>query len=317
MSGAQLDATASTAGSFVYSPAAGTVLSAGSQTLSVTFTPTDTSDFTTATGSVTLVVTVNKATPTITWATPAAITVWNGVERDATGCDGQHGGKLCVLAGGGDGAGSGKPDAVGDVHAQRIRPIYNTATGSVTLTVNKATPTISWPTPAAITSGTALSATQLDATANTPGSFCVQRQRRARWLRGASQTLSVTFTPTDTTDYNTATSSVTLTLNAAPKTTPTITWPTPSAITYGTALSGAQLDATASTAGSFAYSPAAGTTLWRGEPDAVGDVHAQQYDRLQLGHGQRDADREQGDANNQLADAIRDHQRNGAERDAT
>ena len=42
LSAAQLDATASVAGSFVYTQAIGTVLGAGSQTLSVTFTPTNT-----------------------------------------------------------------------------------------------------------------------------------------------------------------------------------------------------------------------------------------------------------------------------------
>ena len=59
-------------GSFVYSPAAGTILTAGAQTLSATFTPTDTLDYTAVTDSVTL--TVNKAAPTLTWSTPAAIT---------------------------------------------------------------------------------------------------------------------------------------------------------------------------------------------------------------------------------------------------
>jgi 2-keto-3-deoxy-6-phosphogluconate aldolase len=44
LSAAQLDATASVPGTFAYSPSAGTVLAAGAQTLSVTFTPTDTTD---------------------------------------------------------------------------------------------------------------------------------------------------------------------------------------------------------------------------------------------------------------------------------
>ena len=60
------------AGTFIYTPATGTVLTAGLRTLSVTLTPTDSTDYNTATATVTL--TVNKATPTITWATPAAIT---------------------------------------------------------------------------------------------------------------------------------------------------------------------------------------------------------------------------------------------------
>jgi predicted secreted protein len=44
-------------------------------------------------------------------------------------------------------------------------------------------------------------------------------------------------------------------------TTPTITWTTPSPISYGTALGATQLDASASVAGTFTYSPAAGTVL--------------------------------------------------------
>ncbi|MGA7159207.1 MAG: pectinesterase family protein [Acidobacteriaceae bacterium] len=42
---------------------------------------------------------------------------------------------------------------------------------------------------------------------------------------------------------------------------PSITWPTPGPITYGTALSAAQLDATASVNGSFSYTPASGAIL--------------------------------------------------------
>ncbi len=64
LSGTQLDASASVAGTYSYSPPLGTVLHAGVQTLSVTFTPTDTTDYTTATGTVNL--TVNKAVLTVT-----------------------------------------------------------------------------------------------------------------------------------------------------------------------------------------------------------------------------------------------------------
>src|SRR5207248_3308845 len=58
------NATASVAGSLVYNPALGTVLNAGTQTLNTTFTPNDTTDYTTATKSVNI--TVNKATPSVT-----------------------------------------------------------------------------------------------------------------------------------------------------------------------------------------------------------------------------------------------------------
>jgi hypothetical protein len=62
----QLNATAAIAGTFVYSPAAGTVLNTpGTQTLSTTFTPADTSHYTTATASVSLAVT--QPPPSYTW----------------------------------------------------------------------------------------------------------------------------------------------------------------------------------------------------------------------------------------------------------
>jgi len=48
---------------------------------------------------------------------------------------------------------------------------YAAATASVAITVGKATPTITWSAPAAITFGTPLGATQLNATANVPGTF--------------------------------------------------------------------------------------------------------------------------------------------------
>jgi hypothetical protein len=64
LSGAQLDASSTVAGTFSYSPVAGTVLGTGKQTLNTTFTPTDAIDYSIATASVTL--TVIPGTPTIT-----------------------------------------------------------------------------------------------------------------------------------------------------------------------------------------------------------------------------------------------------------
>ena len=81
----QLDATASVAGTFVYSPAAGTVLTAGQHTLTAVFTPTDTADYSSAVASVTL--TVNRATPVVTWPTPATVptgTVLGATQLNAT-----------------------------------------------------------------------------------------------------------------------------------------------------------------------------------------------------------------------------------------
>jgi hypothetical protein len=91
---------------------------------------------------------------------------------------------------------------------------YTTATDSVTLTVNKATPVIDWPTPAPITYGTAVGPTQQDATSTVAGTF--KYAQPAGWKPTVgTHTMTVTFTPTDITDYKTATASVVLTVNPA------------------------------------------------------------------------------------------------------
>ena len=69
LSATQLNATASVAGTFVYNPPIGTVLTAGTQTLAVTFTPTGTADYSPAEAMVTL--TVNPAPP-VTYALTAS-----------------------------------------------------------------------------------------------------------------------------------------------------------------------------------------------------------------------------------------------------
>ena len=74
------------------------------------------------------------------------------------------------------------------------------------------TPAITWATPAAITYGTALSATQLDATANVAGTFTYTPAEGAV-LGVGSQTLSAMFTPTDTVKYTITTAKVTLMVN--------------------------------------------------------------------------------------------------------
>jgi hypothetical protein len=82
----QLNATASVPGTFVYTPAAGTVLNAGNgQTLHVDFTPTDGTNYNTVSKDV--LINVQKATPTVNWSNPADITygtALNGTQLNAT-----------------------------------------------------------------------------------------------------------------------------------------------------------------------------------------------------------------------------------------
>jgi sugar lactone lactonase YvrE len=78
----------------------------------------------------------------------------------------------------------------------------------------KAQPSITWETPAAISYGTALSASQLNATASITGTFSYS-PAAGTLLNAGNHTLTVTFTPNDTTTYGTSQKSVTLAVNKA------------------------------------------------------------------------------------------------------
>ena len=127
--------------------------------------------------------------------------------------------------------------------------------GSVVM--NAATPAITWATPGAVTYGTTLSATQLNASSTVSGTFAYAPAAGAVIAAG-SHTLSVTFSPTDSTDYTSATTNVTLMVDKA---TLSLSWSTPDSISYGTPLSATQLDATAGVLGTFNYSPGSGAIL--------------------------------------------------------
>ena len=266
LSNTQLTATASVPGAFVYTPAAGTVLATGTHTLSLTFTPADTTRYNTATASTTIVVNpAPKTTPVLTWPAPAAITQGTALSNTQLTATASVPGAFVYTPAAGTVLATGTHTlSLTFTPADTTR--YNTATASTTITVNpapKTTPVLTWPAPAAITQGTALSNTQLTATASVPGAF-VYTPAAGTVLATGTHTLSLTFTPADTTRYNTAAASTTITVNPAPKTTPVLTWPAPAAITQGTALSNTQLTATASVPGAFVYTPAAGTVLATG-----------------------------------------------------
>jgi hypothetical protein len=95
---------------------------------------------------------------------------------------------------------------------------YNTATTSVSVTVDKSTPRISQaPTAGSITYGQTLADSNLTGgTASTAGTFAFTTPSTAPSVGTANQ--GVTFTPSDTTNYSTATTSVSVTVNP---TTPT------------------------------------------------------------------------------------------------
>jgi hypothetical protein len=86
------------------------------------------------------------------------------------------------------------------------------------LAVNKATPGITWPAPAAITYGTPLSSTQLNASTAAAGTFTYDPPA-GTILPAGSTSLGVTFNPADTTNYESAIAGVSsITVNKAPLT---------------------------------------------------------------------------------------------------
>ena len=209
----QLDATASAlgasvAGTFTYSPPLGTVLHAGGgQTLSVTFTPDDTTDYNPATASV--LINVAKATPVINWPSPAGITYGmplGPAQLDATATypGGTVAGTLHVFASVGARVLHAGPN-------QALLAIFTPADTAdfvawpsppTSINVTKATPVINWPPLAGITYGTPLGPNQLDATSAVPGTITYSAAAGAV-LGAGQQSLTATLTPTDPNDYNT------------------------------------------------------------------------------------------------------------------
>jgi RHS repeat-associated protein len=213
LSSTQLDATSTVAGSFAYTPALGTVLPTGLQTLSVTFTPQDTTDYNIATATVTLI--VNQVTPVITWNTPAAVPVGTALSSTQLNATASALGKFIYSPAVGTVLSSAGTATLTTTFTPDDTTDYSTATANVTLTVSKATPIITWAPPANISPGTALSATQLNATANVAGTF-VYSPILGTVLPAGLQTLLVTFTPNDTADYNTVTAAVNLNVSILP-----------------------------------------------------------------------------------------------------
>src|ERR1035437_3733405 len=74
--------------------------------------------------------------------------------------------------------------------------------------IGKTIPTITWTNPANITYGTALTGTQLDATSPESGTFAYTPPSGTALSVGQNQQLNTTFTPTDITNYTTASASV-------------------------------------------------------------------------------------------------------------
>ena len=266
---AQLDASTSVPGTFMYNPAAGTILAAGTQHLTAVFTPTDTIDYSPATAHASIVVSAQPTSPTgigvpsITWNAPAEIpygTALSSTQLDATA---NVPGTFAYTPAAGTVLKTGSQVLLVNFTPADTKT-YSAVTASVLLSVVQGTPAITWATPAPITAGTALTTVQLDAKASVPGSFRYS-PAAGTVLPAGTQQLTAVFSPADATDYASSTVHTSLVVGAAAGAATTITWNSPAAISYGTALSSAQLNATANVPGTFAYTPGTGTVLKAGE----------------------------------------------------
>ncbi len=201
---AQLNATASVAGTFSYSPSSGTVLGAGnSQTLSVTFTPENTQTHATVTKTVmvnvlrkALSIQAADASRLVGEGNPAFTANYDGlVNGDTSATSGLAVNFACAAT-------SSSPSGAYDVvPAGAATTNYAVTYKKGVLTVNnKAGAEITWANPADIIYGTALSDIQLNAgnaSTGIPGAFDYS-PAAGTVLKGGVQTLTVTFTPEDT-----------------------------------------------------------------------------------------------------------------------
>jgi hypothetical protein len=232
LSSTQLDATAGDdqndiAGTFSYNAnPVGKIHNAGpEQTISATFTPTDTAHWVSGT-TVTTAITVEKADQSIDFSplsghtlgdapftVAATATSGLGVTFGAAGActsDGSNGATIMLTA-----AGTCTVTAM-----QNGSTNYNAAPAvQQTFTVNKHTPKLSWANPAAITYPAPLSTTQLSAQADAPGTFVYNPPAGTVLHAGQGQSLQATFTPTDTADdVSGGQVSASITVNKAPLT---------------------------------------------------------------------------------------------------
>ena len=116
---------------------------------------------------------------------------------------------------------------------------YTNASKNITVNILQATPEITWDTPADIVYGTALNGTQLNALVSVPGNLNYT-PAEGTVLSVGNQTLSVDFTPEDSTNYTNASKNVTVNVTSD---TPEITWGNPEDMIYGRELNNTQLNA--------------------------------------------------------------------------
>ncbi len=198
------------AGSYAYSPAVDTVLNAGTHELSVTFSPLDAASYNPVTLHRNL--TVNKAPATVTLGN--LTTTYDGARKPVSAITAPANLNVVFTYDGSPTAptNAGSYAVVATLDEQNY---FGSATG--TLVINKATPQLTWADPAAIVYGTALSATQLNATADVPGTFTYEPPA-GTVLNAGAHVLAASFAPTDSANYVSISTQRDLPVHKAPAT---------------------------------------------------------------------------------------------------
>ena len=216
----QLNATSSVKGTFVYSPAAGEVLPAGSHTLTVTFTPANSANHGTVEASVTI--NVLKITPVLTWRAPDPIQCGQPLNEAQLNASCSVPGNFTYSPAPGEVLPSGM-HSLNVTFTPSDSTNCTTAEGSVTIMVLKATPALNWPAPEPMNYGTPLSPAQLNAAASVSGSY-VYTPGDGTTLAVGEHTPSVLFTPDDIANYMPAQAATKV---VVVKAVPAITWHAP------------------------------------------------------------------------------------------
>jgi len=200
-------------GTFDYSPSLNTIEdTVGTTQISVTFTPSDPVYYSKATSNVSLVITAAPLKVTaanVSKIYGAANPIFTASYAGFVNGDTQN------IVSGSPGltttATSSSPvgsypitAAIGTLKATN----YTFTFTSGTEIVNQAAPVITWPAPAAIVYGTPLDASQLDATSGGIAGTFAYTPAAGSLLALGEHTLSVTFTPTDSVNYSSPTTSV-------------------------------------------------------------------------------------------------------------
>ena len=280
-------------GTFAFTSAAGTVLKAGTgQSEAVTFSPTDTADYTSVVSTATVNVARAAATVAvnavnITYGTALTNVQLSGTAQWTVGGNTVNvPGALAYTSAAGTvpRAGSGQSESVTFTPTDGAN--YTTVVATVTVNVAQVTSSVVGVNPVNITYGAALQNTQLSGTVqgtvngqtvSIPGTFAYTSAGGTVLKAGNGQNEAVTFTPADSTDFTAATATATVNVAQA---TPTVVGVNSVSITYGMALANGQLSgtvqwtvggSTVSVAGTLAYTSAAGTVLdvGNGQTEAV------------------------------------------------